>query len=248
MVEKPGHEEVRMMTLLETKALNAGYGPLQILWNIDFKVEEKSVTALIGANGAGKTTLIKVLTGLLKPYSGHVFFKGVDVTGYPAHRMRQMGLSLVPEGRRLFPNLTVMDNLLMGAYMLRRQDEFEERLEIVLELFPVLKERRNQPARLLSGGEAQMLAIARALITPSDLLIVDEPSSGLAPKLVDLIFKKLEELRETGLTILVVDQFVERALSISDTAYVMENGKIAIQGPSTEVANNEHLKKTYLGL
>ncbi|MDJ0271614.1 MAG: ATP-binding cassette domain-containing protein, partial [Aigarchaeota archaeon] len=123
-----------------------------------------------------------------------------------------------------------------------------KRLELVLELFPVLKERRNQPARLLSGGEAQMLAIARALITPSDLLIVDEPSSGLAPKLVDLIFKKLEELHETGLTILVVDQFVERALSISDTAYVMENGKIAIQGPSTEVANNEHLKKTYLGL
>jgi branched-chain amino acid transport system ATP-binding protein len=247
-VEKAAHEQVVMMTLLETKALNAGYGPLQILWNIEFKVDEKSVTALIGANGAGKTTLIKVLTGLLKPYSGQVFFKGVDVTGYPAHRMKQMGVSLVPEGRRLFPNLTVMDNLLMGAYMLRQKDEFEKRLELVLELFPVLKERRNQPARLLSGGEAQMLAIARALITPSDLLIVDEPSSGLAPKLVDLIFKKLEELHETGLTILVVDQFVERALSISDTAYVMENGKIAIRGPSTEVANNEHLKKTYLGL
>ncbi|MEM0349882.1 MAG: ABC transporter ATP-binding protein [Candidatus Caldarchaeum sp.] len=236
------------MTLLETKVLNAGYGPLQILWNIDLRVEERSVTALIGANGAGKTTLIKVLTGLLKPYSGKVFFKGVDVTGYPAHRMKQMGMSLVPEGRRLFPNLTVWDNLLMGAYMLRQREEFEKRLEFVFELFPVLRERKNQPARLLSGGEAQMLAIARALIAPADLLIVDEPSSGLAPKLVDLIFKKLEELRERGLTILVVDQFVERALSISDTAYVMENGKIAIQGPSTEVANNEHLKKTYLGL
>ncbi|MCS7110475.1 MAG: ABC transporter ATP-binding protein [Candidatus Caldarchaeum sp.] len=236
------------MTLLQTSQLNAGYSKLQILWNVNITVHEKSVTALIGSNGAGKTTLIKVLSGLIKPYSGKVFFKNADITGLPPHRIRQMGLSVVPEGRRLFPNLTVRENLLMGAYAIKNNQELEERIAWVEDLFPILRERRKQPARQLSGGEAQMLAIARALITSSDLLVVDEPSSGLAPKLVELIFDKLVELKQKGFTFLVVDQFVERALAICDHAYVMENGRIAISGKREEVQENEHLKKHYLGL
>ncbi|MCS7134219.1 MAG: ABC transporter ATP-binding protein [Candidatus Caldarchaeum sp.] len=236
------------MTLLQTTQLNAGYSKLQILWNVNITVPEKSVTALIGSNGAGKTTLIKVLSGLIKPYSGKVFFKNADITGLPPHRIRQMGLSVVPEGRRLFPNLTVRENLLMGAYTIKNRQELEERIAWVEDLFPILRERRKQPARQLSGGEAQMLAIARALVTSSDLLVVDEPSSGLAPKVVELIFDKLVELKQKGFTFLVVDQFVERALSICDHAYVMENGRIAISGKREEVQENEHLKKHYLGL
>ncbi|MCX8200701.1 MAG: ABC transporter ATP-binding protein [Candidatus Caldarchaeum sp.] len=236
------------MTLLQTSQLNAGYSKLQILWNVNITVPEKSVTALIGSNGAGKTTLIKVLSGLIKPYSGKVFFKNADITGLPPHRIRQMGLSVVPEGRRLFPNLTVRENLLMGAYTIKNRQELEERIAWVEDLFPILRERRKQPARQLSGGEAQMLAIARALVTSSDLLVVDEPSSGLAPKVVELIFDKLVELKQKGFTFLVVDQFVERALSICDHAYVMENGRIAISGKREEVQENEHLKKHYLGL
>lgn len=236
------------MNVLEAKNVNAGYSKLQILWDVNLAVPDKSITALIGSNGAGKTTLIKVLSGLVKPYSGKILFKNIDITDAPPHRIRQMGLSVVPEGRRLFPNLTVHENLLMGAYKTRSNEEFKERVAWVEELFPILRERKNQPARQLSGGEAQMLALARALVTKSELLVVDEPSIGLAPKLVQLIFDKLVELKEKGLTVFVVDQFVESALSISDYAYVMENGKIVLSGKSEEILENEHLKKHYLGL
>ncbi|MEM1946748.1 MAG: ABC transporter ATP-binding protein [Candidatus Caldarchaeum sp.] len=236
------------MAMLETVNLNAGYSSLQILWDVNISVPEASITALIGSNGAGKSTLIKTLAGLLKPYSGKIFFKNVDITGMPPHKIKSLGLSTVPEGRRLFPNLTVRENLLMGAYSIRDRKQFDEKISWVEELFPVLRERSSQPARQLSGGEAQMLAIARALVSSSDLLVVDEPSLGLAPKLVDMIFAKLEELREKGFTILVVDQFVERALNVCDYVYVMENGRIVMSGTSDEIQNNVELKKHYIGL
>ncbi|MEM0441386.1 MAG: ABC transporter ATP-binding protein [Candidatus Caldarchaeum sp.] len=236
------------MNLLTVDHINAGYSKLQILWDVSIMISDKSVTALIGPNGAGKTTLIKTIAGLIKPYSGRITFKNIDITGQSPYRIRQMGLSVVPEGRRLFQNLTVRENLLMGAYTTSDNDEVKDRIAWVEELFPILRERRNQPARQLSGGEAQMLAIARALVSRSDLLIVDEPSSGLAPKLVELIFEKLVELKEKGFTVFIIDQFVEKALSICDYAYVMENGKIVLSGTKKEIEENEHLKKHYLGL
>ncbi len=236
------------MAILHTVNLNVGYSRIQVLWDVNISIPEAAITALIGSNGAGKSTLIKTLSGIIKPYSGKIFFKNIDITALPSHKIRSLGLSVVPEGRRLFPNLTVKENLLMGAYTIKDSKKLSERIAWVEDLFPILKERSSQPARQLSGGEAQMLAIARALVSNSDLLIIDEPSLGLAPKLVDLIFSKLQELKEQGFTIFVVDQFVERALNICDHAYVMENGRIVLSGTREEIQNNTKLKKYYIGL
>jgi branched-chain amino acid transport system ATP-binding protein len=234
--------------MLTVTNLNAGYSQIQVLWDVNISVEKGTVTALIGSNGAGKSTLLKTLAGLIKPYSGRISFKNMDIAGLPPHKVRQYGLSLVPEGKRLFPNLTVRENLLMGGYIIKDEKELQDRIELAETIFPILKERRDQPARQLSGGEAQMLAIARALVAGSELLMVDEPSSGLAPRIVETIFTKLNELRDRGLTVFVVDQFVEKALAICDKAYVMENGRIVFSGTRDEVERNSELKKFYIGL
>jgi len=234
--------------MLAVTNLNAGYSQIQVLWDVNILVEKGTVTALIGSNGAGKSTLLKTLMGLIRPYSGKINFKNMDITGLPPHRVREIGLSLVPEGKRLFPNLTVWENLVMGGYIIKNEKKLWDRIEWVETLFPILRERRNQPARQLSGGEAQMLAIARALVAGSELLMIDEPSSGLAPRIVETIFDKLIELREGGLTIFLVDQFVEKALGVCDKAYVMENGRIVFSGTRDEVERNSELKKFYIGL
>ena len=234
--------------MLAVTNLNAGYSQIQVLWDVNISVEKGTVTALIGSNGAGKSTLLKTLMGLIRPYSGKINFKNMDITGLPPHRVREIGLSLVPEGKRLFPNLTVWENLVMGGYIIKNEKKLRDRIEWVETLFPILRERRNQPARQLSGGEAQMLSIARALVAGSELLMIDEPSSGLAPRIVETIFDKLIELREGGLTIFLVDQFVEKALGVCDKAYVMENGRIVFSGTRDEVERNSELKKFYIGL
>ena len=234
--------------MLAVTNLNAGYSQIQVLWDVNISVEKGTVTALIGSNGAGKSTLLKTLMGLIRPYSGKINFKNMDITGLPPHRVREIGLSLVPEGKRLFPNLTVWENLVMGGYIIKNEKKLRDRIEWVETLFPILRERRDQPARQLSGGEAQMLAIARALVAGSELLMIDEPSSGLAPRIVETIFDKLIELREGGLTIFLVDQFVEKALGVCDKAYVMENGRIVFSGTRDEVERNSELKKFYIGL
>jgi len=234
--------------MLAVTNLNAGYSQIQVLWDVNILVEKGTVTALIGSNGAGKSTLLKTLMGLIRPYSGKINFKNMDITGLPPHRVREIGLSLVPEGKRLFPNLTVWENLVMGGYIIKNEKKLRDRIEWVETLFPILRERRDQPARQLSGGEAQMLSIARALVAGSELLMIDEPSSGLAPRIVETIFDKLIELREGGLTIFLVDQFVEKALGVCDKAYVMENGRIVFSGTRDEVERNSELKKFYIGL
>jgi len=234
--------------MLAVTNLNAGYSQIQVLWDVNISVEKGTVTALIGSNGAGKSTLLKTLMGLIRPYSGKINFKNMDITGLPPHRVREIGLSLVPEGKRLFPNLTVWENLVMGGYIIKNEKKLRDRIEWVETLFPILRERRDQPARQLSGGEAQMLSIARALVAGSELLMIDEPSSGLAPRIVETIFDKLIELREGGLTIFLVDQFVEKALGVCDKAYVMENGRIVFSGTRDEVERNSELKKFYIGL
>jgi branched-chain amino acid transport system ATP-binding protein len=216
--------------MLTVTNLNAGYSQLQVLWDVNLSVEKGTVTVLIGSNGAGKSTLLKAIAGLIKPYSGEIYFKNIDITGLPAHEVRKLGLSLVPEGKRLFPNLTVWENLLTVGFNIKNEEELRARIEWVGTIFPILRERRNQPARQLSGGEAQMLAITRALVANPELLLVDEPSSELAPRIVETIFTKLNELRDEGLTIFLVDQIVEKALSICDKAYVMENGRIVFSG------------------
>jgi len=234
--------------MLAVTNLNAGYSQIQVLWDVNISVEKGTVTALIGSNGAGKSTLLKTLMGLIRPYSGKINFKNMDITGLPPHKVREIGLSLVPEGKRLFPNLTVWENLVMGGYIIKNEKKLWDRIEWVETLFPILRERRDQPARQLSGGEAQMLAIARALVAGSELLMIDEPSSGLAPRIVETIFDKLIELREGGLTVFLVDQFVEKALGVCDKAYVMENGRIVFSGTRDEVERNSELKKFYIGL
>lgn len=227
--------------------LSAGYGKIQVLWDVELLAPANSLTAIVGPNGAGKTTLLKVIVGLLKPFKGRVKIGDMDVTGLPPHQIKTLGVSIVPEGRRLFPNLTVKENLLMGTYFIKNRHILEERLKWIFGIFPVLEERINQPARCLSGGEAQMLAIGRALISKPEILIIDEPSLGLAPKLVELVFEKLRDLKKENITLLVVDQYVDRILSLADKAYIMENGRIVASGKGVELLEYDLLKKYYLG-
>ncbi len=236
------------MRALEVQNLNVAYGKVQVLWDVSFHVDEGESVCIIGPNGAGKTTTLHTVSGVLTPLSGRITFYGEDVTGLPAWELAERGMSLVPEGRRIFPNLTVLENLTAASYMRRCRDSFEENLEMVFDLFPRLKERRDQVARTLSGGEAQMLAIARAMITNPRLLMLDEPSMGLAPILVSKVFQSIQRLRERGVTILLVEQHVPVALKVSDRAYVLENGRIVLSGTSEEVAKNEQVRAHYLGI
>jgi len=235
-----------MSATLQVKDLNAGYGKIPVLRDVSLHVDEGEVVAVIGPNGAGKTTLLKTISGLITPTSGEISFQGKSIQGMVPHEVAKAGISHIPEGRRLFANMTVMENLMMGGYS--RRDDLEAALEDVLEMFPVLRERRKQKAKDLSGGQKQMLAVSRGLVSRPILLMLDEPSLGLAPMLVDSIYEKLHLLRERGLTVLLVEQNVNYALELSSRAYVLENGRVAMEGSSKELASSAHVKKHYLGL
>jgi len=215
---------------------------------VSLEVDSGEIVSLLGSNGAGKTTTLRVVSGLLRPFSGKVMFKGEDITKLPSHRRVEMGLALVPEGRQLFPEMTVVGNLEMGAYTKRARDKFQDTLEWVFTLFPKLKERRNQLAGTMSGGEQQMLAIARGLMSRPEIMMMDEPSTGLAPKLVLEVFKTVEKLRDEGVTILLVEQNAKAALDVSDRAYILETGKIALQGYAKDLLGMEEVRKAYLGI
>jgi branched-chain amino acid transport system ATP-binding protein len=234
--------------MLEICNLNTLYGKAQALWDVCLQIDEAEIVALVGSNGAGKTTLLNTVSGLLRPASGSVTFLGKRIDGLPSHAIVELGISLVPEGGRVFPDMTVRENLEMGAYPYHAWKQKKETLEQVYQVFPTLKERERQLARTLSGGEHQMLAIGRALMSKPRLCLFDEPSYGLAPLLVAEIFRIIQGLRDQGLTILLIEQNVRRALEIADRAYVLENGRICMEGACTEILESDHVRKAYLGL
>ena len=232
--------------MLELRKVVAGYGNIQALKSVDLSVPAGAVVSLIGANGAGKTTTMKVIMGLIKPDSGEILFQGKSLRGTPVHEVVGQGISLVPEGRNILARMTVLENLEMGAYQ-RHDDEISKDIHKVFDRFPILAERKNQLGGTLSGGQQQMLAIGRALMSRPALLLLDEPSMGLAPLVVADIFRVIQEISQTGTTILLVEQNVRQALKIADYAYVMETGKIVYSGQSKELKNNDFIKKSYLG-
>ena len=233
--------------LLKVERLDAGYGAIQVVWGLNLEVDRKQVVSLIGPNGAGKTTLLKAIAGLLPVRSGEIIFNGVDVTSEPAHERVKHHLSLVPEGRQLWARMTVEENLLMGAFPTHLHSKAHLNLEKIYELFPRLKERRRQLAGTLSGGEQQMCAIGRGLMSEPLLLMLDEPSQGLAPILVDQVFQLIQRIASEGVTILLAAQNANYALEISGRTYVMEWGRITIEGPSDEVRSSDHVRRAYLG-
>ena len=235
------------MALLEVKDLQVYYGMIQALKGISFNVDKGEIIALIGANGAGKTTTLQAVTGLLPKKAGTVTLNGTDITKLPPHKIVKMGMAHVPEGRRVFARLTVYQNLNMGAYTKRDKEAFSKNLEMVYEKFPRLKERRNQLAGTLSGGEQQMLAMGRALMSQPGILLMDEPSMGLSPSYVNEIFQIIEEVSASGTTVLLVEQNAKKALSIADRAYVLETGKVVLEGKASDLLNDESIKKAYLG-
>jgi branched-chain amino acid transport system ATP-binding protein len=234
--------------MLEVKGINVYYGPLQVLFDVSLSVKEKEIVTVIGPNGAGKTTLLKTISGLLHPKSGSIRFLGEEISSLPAEVVVRKGIAHVPEGRGLFPYMTVLENLQLGAYTKEARSKMKETLEEVFELFPRLKERKDQLAYTLSGGEQQMLAIGRALMSRPKLLVLDEPSQGLAPKLVKSVMQTLEELNARGITILLVEQNVHHALNLADRGFVLENGRVVLEGAAQELLNNSHVKSAYLGI
>ncbi len=236
------------MSLLRVNKIDVFYGDAQALWGVSFDVEKGTVTSIVGANGAGKTTIMKTISGLLIPKSGRILFKDRDITREEPYKRVEMGIAHVPEGRQLFPRLTVMENLRAAAYTKRARSKFQDTLEELFNLFPILRERKNQLAGTLSGGEQQMLAIARGLVLRPEILMLDEPSLGLAPKLVIMTLDLIRKLKNQGYTILLVEQNVYQALKLSDKAYVLETGKIVKQGTGSELLKDEDVKRAYLGL
>ena len=235
------------MALLEVNNLEVYYGVICALKGISFEVNEGEIVSLIGANGAGKTTMMQSVVGMIPKKSGSVVFDGHDITKTPCHNIVKLGMTQVPEGRRIFQELTVYENLMMGAYSVRDQQKFKEDIESIYTRFPRLAERRNQIAGTLSGGEQQMLAMGRAMMCHPKLLMLDEPSMGLSPLLVDQVFDIIKEYHRRGTTILLVEQNAGKSLAISDRAYVLENGKIAYSGTGKELAESDEIKKAYLG-
>lgn len=235
------------MAMLEIRDLEVNYGAINAIKKISFDVNQGEVIALIGANGAGKTTTLHTITGLLKTKSGSVRFEGKELTKLPPHKIVAMGMAHVPEGRRIFQQLSVFKNLDLGAYTRRDREEYARNLAMVYEKFPRLEERKNQIAGTLSGGEQQMLAMGRALMSHPKTILMDEPSMGLSPKLVKEIFSIIRKLHEQGITILLVEQNAKMALSIADRAYVLETGRITMEGDAKELLNNEQVRKAYLG-
>ena len=233
--------------MLEIKNLDVYYGMIQAIKGISFEVNEGEVIALIGANGAGKTTTLHAVTGLIPAKAGEIIFDGKNVAKIPGHKIVSMGMAHVPEGRRVFAELSVYQNLKMGAYTRKDKDEIAGNLEMVYKRFPRLKERKNQMAGTLSGGEQQMLAMGRALMSQPKIILMDEPSMGLSPIFVNEIFDIIREVSAAGTTVLLVEQNAKKALSIADRAYVLETGRITLQGDAKELMNDESVKKAYLG-
>lgn len=234
--------------MLKIENLNVNYGAIKAVKGINLEVKERSIVTLIGANGAGKTTTLRTISGLLKPVSGKIYFEGNDITNLSPDKIVELGICQSPEGRMIFSNLTVKENLEMGAYTRKDKDHIKYDLEFVFSFFPRLKERINQLGGTLSGGEQQMLSISRAIMSKPKLLLLDEPSLGIAPLLVKTIFEKIVALnKSTGITILLVEQNANLALHNADYAYVLETGEITLEGPSSELSENEDIKKAYLG-
>ena len=234
--------------MLEVCDLNTHYGKVQALWDISLEVNEGEIVALVGSNGAGKTTLVNTISGLVKPSSGSVSFLDKRINGLPAHVIVELGISYVPQGGKVFPEMTVCENMEMGAYPIRAWKQKDATFEQVYRIFPRLKEREKQLARTLSGGEHQMLAIGRALMSKPMLCIFDEPSYGLAPLLVKEMFQTIQNLKEQGITIFLIEQNVRRSLEIADRAYVLENGRVCLQGDCVELLQSDHVRKAYMGL
>jgi len=234
--------------MLEVEELNVNRGGLQVVWNASIKVDKGEIAVLIGANGAGKSTLLSTVVGLYRPSSGVIRFNGNKINGLAPYRVVDLGISFVPEDRKLFSHMAVRENLILGSYSSRAKAKMKESLEMVYEIFPVLKERKNQLAVTLSGGEQRMLAIARGLMSSPLLLILDEPSQGLSPKLTLEVFKAVEELRNRGLSVLLAEQNVHYALKAADRAYVMETGRITLHGEAKELLKNDYVKEAFLGL
>ena len=235
------------MAMLTVENLEVYYGAIRALKGVSFEVNEGEVVALIGANGAGKTTTLHTVTGLLRAHSGSIMFDVKDLTKTPPHKIVSMGMAHVPEGRRVFQQLTVLENLKLGAYTRQNKQEIAETLAMVYRRFPRLEERKNQTAGTLSGGEQQMLAMGRALMSKPKIVLMDEPSMGLSPLLVTEIFDIIQEIKAAGTTVLLVEQNAKKALAVADRAYVLETGTIALEGPAAQLMNDASVKKAYLG-
>lgn len=236
------------MKMLNIKEIDSGYGDVTVLKNISLNVEEGEVVSIVGANGSGKTTLLNTISGILSPKHGEIWLDDQRVDHLPAHKITELGIVQVPEGRRIFPLMTVYENLLIGASLPRAKSKRKENLEYVFELLPRLAERKDQVGRTMSGGEQQMLAIGRALMAMPRLLMLDEPSMGLSPMLVSTVFDIISKIGERNITVLLVEQNVKKALGLSQRGYVLENGYISLEGPSKDLLINPHIKKAYLGL
>ena len=235
------------MAMLEVKDLEVYYGMIQAIKGISFEVNQGEVIALIGANGAGKTTTLQTITGMLQAKKGHILFEGQDITKVPGHKIVTMGMAHVPEGRRVFSQLSVYENLKLGAYTRKDRSNIDKELQSIYERFPRLAERKNQLAGTLSGGEQQMLAMGRALMSKPSIVLMDEPSMGLSPILVNEIFDIIESISKSGTTVLLVEQNAKKALSIADRAYVLETGKVVLEGNAKDLLENDSIKKAYLG-
>jgi branched-chain amino acid transport system ATP-binding protein len=234
--------------MLEVKNISVFYGQIQVLWDISLKVDQGEIVAIIGANGAGKSTLVNAITGISRITSGEIIFLDKQVDRLPPYIITELGISHIPEGRRLFTEMSVQENLEMGAYAKSAWKNRQKTLEEVYKIFPSLKERRHQLARTLSGGERQMVAMGRGLMSRPKLCIIDEPSNGLAPMVVMEVFRIIQSLRQSGITILLIEQNVRHTLEISDRAYVLENGRVVIEGPCAMCLEHEHIRKAYMGL
>lgn len=234
--------------MLTVEKLSVNYGAFSALHGVSLTIPAGKVVSIVGVNGAGKTTLINTISGLIKPVSGTIRFEDNDITPLPGHQITDLGIVQVPEGRKLFPDMTVYENLLLGGFLPRVRAYRQQTMATIFEMFPVLKQRQPQLAKTLSGGEQQMLAIGRALMSKPKVIMFDEPSLGLAPLVVKAIFNVIEQLKAAGLTILLVEQNVHQSLQIADYAYVLETGQVVLEGPGREVAENEHTKRAYLGI